>query len=328
MTKNVVITGGCGYVGSHIAAAIKRNTDYKTIIIDSNANAHSYTHRYADQIFNTDYANPDMLSVMCKLKPVAIIHCAATSLVGPSVWNPSDYYKNNVSKLINLLDTMRSNGLDKIIFSSSSSVYGDGTRPSKESDPCMPVSPYGSSKLAGEMILRDWSYAYGIDCVSFRYFNAVGADPEGTLGQAPGASHLIAKIMESILNEDEFTINGNDYDTLDGTCVRDYVHVSDIADVHVKAIGFLFARQGNHVFNIGSGVGYSVMEIINAVESVTGRQVKASVGLRRAGDSAWRIADNTKLNYEFDWSPHRSLTQIVTDAWRWYNSDIYNSLYN
>lgn len=327
MENTVVITGGCGYVGSHIAASIKRNTSYRTIVIDKKAKQQQYTHRWADQVFDTDYSNPDILALIARIKPVAIIHCAASSLVGPSVWDPGNYYDNNVNKFKILLDMMAANDIKKIIFSSSSSVYGDGNDTSKESDKCTPISPYGKTKLIGEMLLQDYGYAYGIDSVAFRYFNAVGADPDGALGQAPGASHLIARIMESIIKKETFTIYGDDYDTADGTCVRDYVHVSDIADAHVSAIDLVKARKGSHIYNLGSGVGYSVKEIITAVETVTGHTLDSVVAQRRYGDPSWRIADASKAKTDLKWQPKRDLNQIVSDAWRWYNSNTYKKLY-
>ena len=325
MSEWIVVTGGAGYVGSHIAAALKRDTKYKTLVIDQNAALAPHTHAFADEIVNDDYASKLALDVIDVVKPLAIIHCAASSLVTPSVNNPAKYYDNNVCSLLKFMNHLRDNKHNNVIFSSSSSVYGDGdgVTPSNETELLNPIRPYGRTKQAGEMILGDYFTAYGINSIAFRYFNAVGASPKLNLGQLPNASHVIARVMDCLLADTEFVINGTDWPTKDGTCVRDYVHVNDIAVAHVMGISWLINSPGHYVYNIGSGSGYSVLDILSAVERVTGKKVKTVEGPRRPGDPAWRIADVTKIHKELGWAPIHDLDKVVSDAYQWYTSSAY-----
>lgn len=328
MSKWIAITGGCGYVGSHIAASIKQNTDYKTLLIDNRAELLPHTHVYADSVIHDDYAGDRTLNAIRSVKPVAIVHCAASSLVGPSQLEPARYYEENVVKLTRFLNFLRTMEHKNVVFSSSSSVYGDGDgiSPFVERDTYRPMSVYGKTKMMGEILLHDYYTAYGINSVSFRYFNAVGALESATIGQEPGATHLVAKIMESILNNTSLEIYGDDWPTYDKTCIRDYVHVSDIADAHVKGIEWLLNNQGAHVYNIGSSRGASVREVISAVERVTGHAVNTTVTKRRVGDPAWLVANVSKIRQDLGWSATKSLEQIVADAYRWYTSDTFNNI--
>lgn len=310
-------------MGSHVTQSIKENTNHDTLVVDRRAPLLKHTHRFADRIISGDYASDLVLDEIMSTKPMGIIHCAANSLVGPSVEDPSDYYQNNVASLIRLLDRLLRNDVRNIIFSSSSSVYGEGDGLSGEDDTPQPCSPYGTTKLIGEMILKDYHKAYGINSICFRYFNAVGASPANNLGQEPNATHLIARLMESILDGTEFHLYGTDYPTEDGTCVRDYVHVADIATAHVQGLKWLLDNPGHHVYNIGSGSGYSVSQMIKAVETVTGREVRVVPCGRRAGDPAHRVADISKIKRDLGWEPKKSLEQIVSDAYEWYNSDTF-----
>lgn len=324
----IAITGGCGYVGSHIASSIKQHTKFKTLVIDDRAHSLRHTHDAADELINDDYISTAVLSTLDKLKPKAIIHCAASSLVTPSMTDPGSYYDNNVIKLKILLDYIAKSENKNIVFSSSSSVYGDGNggKPNTEYEALEPISPYGKTKLIGEMMLFDYYMAHGVNSIAFRYFNAVGAQAGGNIGQEPGATHLIARIMESMLRNEEVPVYGSDYSTKDGTCVRDYVHVSDIAQAHVMGMGFLLNNPGQHIYNIGSGTGYSVLEIISAVERITGKNVNKVMERRRPGDPAWRVADTTLITRDLGWKPINGLDQIVADAYRWYNSDTFKNI--
>lgn len=328
MSDWIAITGGCGYVGSHIAAAIKTNTDYKTLVIDNRADLLAHTFQYADTIISDDYVGEHSFAAINAVRPIAIVHCAASSLVGPSLTNPDRYYENNVVKLIKLLNFMNANNHKNIVFSSSSSVYGDGdgVSPFVEHTDLRPVSVYGRSKLIGEILLQDYHRAYNINSVSFRYFNAVGALDQGTIGQEPNATHLIARLVESVLNNTVFELYGDDWPTHDKTCVRDYVHVSDIAAAHIKGIEWLKLNSGAEVYNIGSGTGYSVKEVIAAVERVTGHTVTKSVTSRRSGDPAWLIANTARIKHDLGWVATKTLDQIVADAYRWYNSTSFKNM--
>ena len=328
MNEWIAITGGCGYVGSHIATAIKSHTRFKTLVIDDRADQLSHTHASADELIADDYISTTALDSLNKLKPKAIIHCAASSLVTPSMTDPGSYYDNNVIKLKILLDHVSKSDSKNIVFSSSSSVYGDGDgkTPNTEFESLEPISPYGKTKLVGEMMLFDYYMAHGVNSIAFRYFNAVGAQSGGTIGQEPGATHLIARIMESMFRGEEVPVFGDDYPTRDGTCVRDYVHVSDIAQAHVIGMSYLLNNPGQHVYNIGSGTGYSVLEIISAVERITGKPVNKVIERRRPGDPAWRVADTSRITDDLGWKPVNGLDQIVADAYRWYNSDTFKNI--
>ena len=328
MSDWIAITGGCGYVGSHIAASIKQTTDYKTLLIDSRADLLPHTFIHGDLIVNDDYTSVNSFDAINSVKPIAIVHCAASSLVGPSQKDPAKYYNDNVVKLAQFLNFMKTRNHNNLIFSSSSSVYGDGDgiSPFVENDTYRPLSVYGKTKMIGEVMLHDYYHAYGIRSVSFRYFNAVGALESASIGQEPGATHLIAKIMESVLDNTVLEIYGDDWPTHDKTCVRDYVHVCDIADAHVKGIKWLSQNPGAHVYNIGSSYGASVKEIIATVERVTQLPVTTTVTKRRIGDPAWLVANVSKIRQDLEWSATRNLEQIVADAYRWYTSDTFKNL--
>ena len=326
MANWVAITGGCGYVGSHIAAEIKRTTKTKVLVIDNRANALPHTHQWADRVIHASYDSGEALHELTRWQPRAVIHCAAASLVGPSVTDPARYYGANVAGMLTLLDHMRKHKIANLIFSSSSAVYRDGQDAARENSILNPVNPYGRSKLMGEMILGDYCAAYGINAVAFRYFNAVGADPKADLGQEPGATHIIARIMESQLRGEQFHVYGNDYVTPDGTCVRDYVHVSDIARAHVMGMAWVQNNPGFHAYNIGSGQGYSVMEVLKTVEMITGQPVDYEISPRRPGDPAFTLADTSLIQQDLKWQPIKNLRDIVSDAARWYNSDTYKTL--
>ena len=327
MSDWIAITGGCGYVGSHVAAAIKQSTNHNTLLIDNRAKKLGHTLAYGDRVVSDDYTSTAALRALDKLRPIAIVHCAASSLVGPSVVSPDEFYENNVMEFKVLLDHMRREGHDNLIFSSTSSVYGDGNGVAfKENDQLQPVSPYGKTKLVGELLLQDYALAYGLNSLVFRYFNAVGASPELGLGQEPDATHIIARLIEGLDRGEQFVINGNDYPTPDGTCIRDYVHVKDIARAHIMGIAWLVNNPGHHVYNIGSGMGHSVLEIVQAVEAVTKVKIAADIGRRRKGDPAYSLANTEKIAKDFIWQPLNRIEEIVTDANKWYNSDTFKQL--
>jgi len=252
------------------------------------------------------------------VRPVAIIHCAGTSLVGPSLSTPMEYYNNNVVKTIHLLDfIMQLMPQTKVIFSSSAAVYGTPIMtPCHEVDPREPISPYGESKLMVEQILASYHKAYGLDYVAFRYFNACGADTNSRHGQEPGATHIIARILESIRDNNTFTLNGTDYSTDDGSCVRDYVHVQDIADAHISA---LYTDTPAGVYNLGTSKGTSNLEIINAAERITGKTLQVDTGPQRPGDPAILTASADKFGRIYkDWQKF-TLDDMISHAWAWYN---------
>jgi UDP-glucose 4-epimerase len=251
-------------------------------------------------------------------RPDAIIHCAGTSLVGPSIKNPSDYYNNNVAKTMHLLGFMiQALPKTRFVFSSSASVYGTPyMTPCHEVDPCEPISPYGESKLMIEMMLKSYHQAYNLDYVAFRYFNACGADSQARHGQEPGATHIIARVLESLRDGTEFVLNGTDYETEDGTCVRDYVHVEDIAQAHLLAVT---TQLPSDIYNLGSNQGTSNAEIVKAAMRITDKKLNFTTGNRRDGDPAVLTASADKFTQVAgDWRRH-NINDMITHAWAWYN---------
>jgi UDP-glucose 4-epimerase len=263
--------------------------------------------------FDSDQAFKKLIDV----RPDAVVHCAGTSLVGPSVKNPSDYYNNNMVKTMHLLTIMMSAvPKAKFIFSSSAAVYGEPVMANcHEVDPKEPISPYGESKLMIDWMLEAYRRAYGLDYVSFRYFNACGADAQKRHGQEPGATHIIARVLECLRDDAEFTLNGTNYPTPDGTCIRDYVHVEDIARAHALALDRAVPAG---VYNLGSGTGISNREIIAAAERITGKELKIISGKQRDGDPPLLTASAGKFNSVADqWQQH-DLDAMIGHAWAWY----------
>lgn len=330
MSKTIIVTGGCGYIGSHVARAFKyQDLDNKVFIIDRVKRDH--TLKDIDGYFIDDFATDESLSTIIDLQPDVIVHCAGTSLVGPSMTDPAEYYDNNITKTIKLLATIKN--LDKkplIMFSSSASVYGVPlSLPIAETAPKAPISPYGNTKFMTEIILRDYCSAYGINSVCFRYFNAAGAMPNGyDLGQEPGATHIIARALEASLAKRAFTINGDDYNTPDGTCIRDYVHVWDIAVAHTKADTFIDSITDENttavamIFNLGTNKGVSNKQIVDYVYGRYGL-VHVNFGPRRAGDPDELVADASNARELLGWEPKFSnIETIIDSAYKWYCSGI------
>ena len=322
----IVITGGCGYIGSHVARALKlHDKENHVYIIDQVRRDH--TLKGVDGFLHQDYASRASLMWISEIAPDVIVHCAGSSLVGESMTNPAVYYENNIAKTITLLSHLKD--FDKkplILFSSSASVYGNPvTVPVYEADPKFPISPYGVSKHVTERMLSDYHAAYGIPSVCFRYFNAAGAEPfTHDLGQAPGASHIIARILEAKIAGQTFTLNGIDYATPDRTCVRDYIHVWDLADAHIRAITWMINQDKTYaaVMNLGTQHGISNQEIIDYI-MLNYSGVDVAVGPRRAGDPD-RLVANADLAYTLlKWKPtYSTINQIVDSAYKWYTREL------
>ena len=312
---NIIVTGSAGYIGGQTALLLK-DAGHAVYGIDRRQPP-KHLLGVVDNFLYQDFASDVALSWIIAKQPDAIVHCAGTSLVGPSVLDPSEYYNNNVAKTLKLLDIVRKSlPRCRIVFSSSAATYGEPVMlPISEVDPAEPVSPYGQSKLMIDMMLESYHRAYGLDYVSFRYFNACGADPQGRHGQEPGATHIIAKVLESIRDDQEFTLYGNDYPTPDGTCVRDYVHTDDIARAHALA---LYHKVPAGVYNLGSNQGTSNHEIIVAAERITGRQPRVIVGERRVGDPPMLTASSDKFNLVAGAWRHHDLDAMIQHAWEWY----------
>jgi UDP-glucose 4-epimerase len=322
MTR-VIVTGGCGYIGSHVARAFKQNGD-NVVVIDRVQRDHTLVG--LDGYLIADFSSDQALSYITMHEPDVIVHCAGTSLVGPSMTDPSEYYNNNIAKTIKMMDVVKDLPKSPVImFSSSASVYGEPESvPLTEQDRIQPISPYGSTKAAGEMILHDYGNAYGIDVMCFRYFNAAGAVP-GThdLGQEPEATHIVARVLEASIAGRAFTINGGDFDTPDGTCIRDYVHVWDIALAHVRAAGYFDRMNTDRTaitlsLNLGTNSGVSNKEIVDYVVEKYGLPF-VNFGPDRPGDPAELVADATNARNLLGWEPVNSdIKQIIDDAYKWY----------
>lgn len=322
MSKTIIVTGGCGYIGSHIARAFKyANADNRVFVIDRVKRDHTLVG--LDGWFISDFADDDSIATIIDLNPDIVVHCAGTSLVRPSMTNPGEYYDNNIAKTIKLLNVLKD--LEKkplVLFSSSASVYGEPEEvPIYETARRQPISPYGNTKNMTEMILGDYWRAYGLPSVSFRFFNAAGAEPHTfDLGQEPGATHIIARVLEAQLAGNAVTINGNNYPTPDGTCIRDYVHVWDIATAHLKAVNYIDSTPGAHAFNLGLTEGISNLEIVNYVKRKYGLK-DVTFGERRSGDPAKLIAASVQARTVLGWDPkYSTLEEIVDSAYKWYAS--------
>jgi UDP-glucose 4-epimerase len=315
----VLVTGASGYIGGQTGIML-RDQGHEVYGLDW---ARLPNHLHSLNLFE-DFLQFDIDSVESQqwiktIRPDAIIHCAGTSLVGPSMTTPEEYYNNNFVKTKHLLDFLRSiNWAGRFIFSSSAATYGTPImNPCNEVDPAEPISPYGESKLMIEWLLRSYHRAYGLDYVAFRYFNACGADPQARHGQAPGATHIIARILENYLAGKNFVCNGNDYDTPDGTCIRDYVHVADIAQAHIIALNKILVVAD--VYNLGTTAGASNLEVIGTANSVINDELLWEYGPRRDGDPAELTADATKFSNHAKWQPKYNLKDTVHHAWNWYN---------
>jgi UDP-glucose 4-epimerase len=313
--KLVVVTGSSGYIGGQTVLTLK-DAGHTVIGVDHRAVPDQLI-GVADKTLVGRFESDHILRGIEMLQPDAIVHCAGTSLVGPSVMDPDTYYENNFVATKKLLDYMRSREMKtRFIFSSSAATYGEPViTPCSEVDPAMPVSPYGESKLMVEMMLAAYHQAYGLDYVAFRYFNACGADSQGRHGQMKSATHIIARVLESIRDSETFTLNGTDYQTDDGTCVRDYVHVEDIAYAHQMA---MYNVVPTGVYNLGTSVGASNLEIIRATQEITGQKVNVAKGPRRAGDPAVLTASSEKFNRATGWVPRYNIHEIIQHAWKWY----------
>jgi UDP-glucose 4-epimerase len=318
----IVITGGCGYIGSHITRYLKQhNENCSVYIIDRQRRDH--TLKNVDGFLHTDYVSRQSLLWLDELQPDVIVHCAGDISVGESVDDPAKYYDNNVAKTITFLNHVKDyKKKPLVLFSSSASVYGNPDRvPLVETDRVKPISPYGHTKNIIEVVLQNYNQAYGLPSVCFRYFNAAGAEPfNHNLGQQPGAGHIIARLLEAKINNKSFTLNGTDYQTPDRTCIRDYIHVWDLADAHHRAIHWNTNRSAA-IFNLGTNKGISNQEIIDYVNLHYG-VINVILGPRRSGDPDQLIADASLAHKVLGWQPnYSSIDQIIDSAYKWYTTN-------
>ncbi|QER41249.1 UDP-glucose 4-epimerase GalE [Thermodesulfobacterium sp. TA1] len=320
MTKpKILITGGCGYIGSHVAKLLTKK-GYQVVIID-NLSATGKKIPYG-KIYPIDLSEEkEIIKVLKEEKPEAVMHFAASIVVPESVAYPLKYYRNNVENTLKLLSAMEKVGIRKFVFSSSAAVYGiPDTVPVPEEAPLNPINPYGRTKAMIEEILKDLSEAGSLDYIALRYFNVAGADPEGELGPAYNQpTHLIIRALKTAKREYPYLeIYGTDYPTSDGTCIRDYIHVMDLAKAHLLALEYLMSNGKSLVLNCGYGIGFSVKEVVKTVKKVTNIDFKVVETERRPGDPPVLIADNKKIKTILSWEPEfQSLETIIKHAWDW-----------
>ncbi|MFC1843570.1 UDP-glucose 4-epimerase GalE [Thermodesulfobacteriota bacterium] len=317
--KIILVTGGAGYIGSHTCKALKL-AGYTPVAYDNLVYGHEWAVKWGPLEIG-DIADKTRLDeVILKYQPNAVIHFAAFAYVGESVEHPGKYYRNNVAGTLTLLEAMRDQCIEKIVFSSSCATYGIPNKiPIPESHAQQPINPYGHSKLMVEQMLQDFETAHDIRWVSLRYFNAAGADPDGETGEIHDPeTHLIPLVLDAASGERPYiTVCGNDYETGDGTCIRDYIHVTDLAQAHVLALNLLENESPSTAYNLGNGLGFSVRQVIDTAKQVTGNNIPEKIGARRDGDPPVLVGNSAKAIKELGWEPQfTSLEKIIETAWR------------
>ena len=320
----LLVLGGAGYIGSHTALELIKK-GHEVIVVDNLVTGYEKAVPDKAVFYQGDIRNLEFLDNLFKKEKIdAVIHFAAYSLVGESVTNPLKYYDNNLYGTKVLLEAMIKNNVNKIVFSSTAATYGEPENiPILESDRTCPTNPYGETKLAMEKMFHWASKAHGLNYVSLRYFNACGADATGQIGEAHNPeSHLIPLVLQVPNGKREsVSIYGTDYDTPDGTCIRDYIHVTDLAQAHILAVEYLANGGASDIFNLGNGVGYSVREVIETARSVTGHPIPATEVPRRAGDPARLVASGEKAKKVLGWEPKiKQLDEIIASAWKWHRA--------
>ncbi|MDQ7994924.1 MAG: UDP-glucose 4-epimerase GalE [Luteibacter sp.] len=318
----LLICGGAGYVGSHMVRYLLAN-QHEVVVYDNLSTGHRQAVPRGVTFAHGDIGDAARLArVFATHRFDAVIHFCARSLVGESVVDPYAYYRNNVANTLVLLSAMNEAGVQRLVFSSTAAVFGNPhAEHIDEGHATAPINPYGQSKLMIEHVLEDAARAYGLRSVALRYFNAAGADPGGSIGEAHDPeTHLIPNVLKAVLGQGAaLKVFGDDYDTRDGTCVRDYVHVNDLASAHLLAIDYLATHEGAFRFNLGNGEGFSVREVIAAAERVTGKPVPHEIAPRRAGDPATLVASSELARLELGWEPRITrLDDILASAWRWH----------
>ena len=317
----VLVTGGAGYVGSHICEAVAA-AGFKVVVYDNFANGHRIFAKFGDLI-EGDIRDAEALRAAFKThNPVGVVHCAALIEVATSITDTANYYDNNVGGAINLIKAAQNHGVKAFVFSSTCAVYGPPKRlPLDETHPYGPISPYGRTKMMVEQVLEDLREHHAFPAISLRYFNASGAHWQSGIGEkhTPETHAIPLAIHAAQGRRDGFKIMGTDYDTPDGTAVRDYIHVLDLADAHVRALEHLIAGAAGDVFNLGTGTGSSVRELVNAISDVSGKPFDVAEVGRRPGDPPSLVADNSKARDVLGWQPTRTFLEVIESAWRWHS---------
>ncbi|MFD1773304.1 UDP-glucose 4-epimerase GalE [Paenibacillus rhizophilus] len=319
----ILVTGGAGYIGSHTVAELLDRGE-EVVVLDSLVTGHRES-LLGGKLYVGDLRDKEILAKLFAENDIeAVIHFAASSLVGESMKDPVKYYDNNVYGTQCLLEGMQKAGVDKIVFSSTAATYGEPEKvPIEETDRTQPSNVYGETKLTMERMMSWFDKVLGIKYVALRYFNAAGAHASGKIGEDHRPeSHLIPLVLQTALKQREsIAVFGDDYPTEDGTCIRDYIHVSDLADAHIRAVTYLRSGSGSNVFNLGNGLGFSVKEVIETAKEVTGLDIPVAIQERRAGDPAVLVASSDKARSVLGWNPSRAdLKEIIRSAWNWHSS--------
>lgn len=324
----VLVTGGAGYIGSHMVKALRRSR-MDVVVLDDLSSGHRQAVTDATFVEGDINDAADLADVFSRFHFDAVMHFASLIQVGESVQAPAKYYRTNLNGTLNLLEAMQGAGVKRFVFSSSAAIFGEPQyTPIDEAHSKTPMNPYGFSKWAVERVLADYDRAYGLPSVSLRYFNAAGADPEGQLGECHDPeTHLIPLVLQAASGRRRsVTIYGDDYETPDGTCVRDYIHVDDLCQAHLLALEFLGRNERSAAYNLGNGQGFSVRQIIDTARRVTGKPLQAEIGPRRPGDPAVLVADSRKAVAELGWRPkYQDLETIIRHAWAWEQKTVQQS---
>jgi UDP-arabinose 4-epimerase len=320
--RTVFVTGGAGYVGSHSCKAFDR-AGWKVVTYDNLLRGSRDAVKWGPLVEGDITDESAVAAALAAFRPDLVAHFAGYIYVGESIERPEMYYRNNTAGTLALLEAMRGVGIKNIIFSSTCASYGIPIRlPVDESHPQLPINPYGWSKMIIERMLEDYANAYGFNTVALRYFNAAGCDPDGEIGERLGPEpRAISRAVAAALNDETFTVNGTEFDTRDGSAVRDYVHVTDLARAHVLAAEMLVRRGGTHVFNLGTGVGTTVLEVVEAVRRASGGRLRVRIGPARRGDPPVVVAAADKAEQELGWVPELSIEQIVETTIAWQRSN-------
>ena len=326
MSDWVFVTGGSGYVGSHVSAHLKTATDYSVMLIDRRGNFLPHTTRYCDVFADEDFSSDVVLQAIRDYRPSCIIHCADDPLVENGIQDPLEVWNENVIKTIKLLKSCAYNSVPKFIFLSTSQVYLDDNSLKTETSTILPNTTYGRTKIGIEHLLKDCYVAHGISSLSIRTFNIAGSHNVYDLGQLRGAPHLVPNAMESLVHGKTLEVFGNKFNTPDGTPVRDWLHVMDLADAIVSSIKWLDSNQGSHSMNIGSGNQASVIDMINQCESLFGKNITYAFSEKRHYDPPYRLVESAMLRKSLVWTPKRTIRDILLDSFKWYNSYTYKNL--
>lgn len=319
----ILVVGGAGYIGSHLVEELVKTKE--VVVLDNLSTGHENAVDPRAVFVKGNLGNEaDLESIFTKYQIEAVMHFAANSLVGESVTDPLKYYENNVAATLTLLKVMLKHNVKNFIFSSTAATYGiPDTDMISEESPTVPINPYGQSKLMVERILADFAAAYDLRYVVLRYFNAAGASASGRIGEMHDPeTHLIPIILQHLLGQrEQISVFGDDYETPDGTCIRDYIHVTDLANAHIAALESLVNENNRTAtYNLGNGHGYSVKEVIDTCETVTERKANVVIAERRAGDPAMLVASSSKIQQELGWKAERGLEEIISTAWQWHKS--------